>query len=138
MKRIVSATALLAAAVLSLAGLRSEELRSPFERARSEAADRKTLVLVDFTTEWCGWCRKLEREVYPDPAVLRQLSRVVFLRLDAEHEGAPLARRYGVAGFPMLVFVAPSGRVAGEMLGFLPADAFAAKAKAIIDAQREP
>jgi thiol:disulfide interchange protein len=91
-------------------------------------------VLVDFTTEWCGWCRKLETEVYPDPAVSRQMARVVYLRVDAEREGAALAQRYGVDGFPTLIFLAPSGEVAGRVLGYLPAPAFAARARSIIDA----
>jgi len=132
--KAISATSLLAAAVLALVGLTADELRSPFDRARKEAESRHTLLLVDFTTEWCGWCRKLEREVYPDPAVARQLSRVVYLRVDAEQEGAPLARRYCVTGFPTLLFLTPSGGVEGSLLGYLPAEAFAARARQIIDA----
>ena len=138
MKRAISATSLLAAAVLALAGLTASELRSPFERARKEADARRTLLLVDFTTEWCGWCRKLEREVYPDPAVARQLSRVVYFRVDAEREGQALAQRYGVTGFPTLLFLTPSGAVAGSVLGYLPPAEFAARARAIIDAGEEP
>jgi thiol:disulfide interchange protein len=136
--KTLSATTLAAVLVLFLAGLTNDELRSPFDRAARLASDRRTLLLVDFTTEWCGWCRKLEREVYPDPAVAGQLSRVVYVRLDAEREGAALARRYGVDGFPTLIFLTPSGSVAGQILGFMPAPEFAAKARAIIDASREP
>lgn len=137
MKKVFSGTAFAAVAVLCLAGLTTDELRSPFERAVRQAADRKTLLLVDFTTEWCGWCRKLERDVYPDPAVSRQLSRVVYVKLDAEREGATLARRYGVSGFPTLIFLTPSGQIAGEIAGYLPATAFAARARSIIDAKVE-
>lgn len=138
MTKSFSATALAAVLVLCLAGLTNDELRSPFDRAARLASDRKTLLLVDFTTEWCGWCRKLEREVYPDPAVSGQLSRVVYFRIDAEREGAALARRYGVDGFPTLLFLTPSGSVAGQILGFMPPPEFAAKARAIIDASRGP
>ncbi len=134
MKKIFSGTALAALAVLFLAGLTTDALTSPFGQAARQAADRHTLLLVDFTTDWCGWCRKLEAEVYPDPAVSRQLSRVVYLRVDAEREGAALARRYGVEGFPTLIFLTPSGGVAGQILGYLPAPAFAARAQSIIDA----
>jgi thiol:disulfide interchange protein len=128
-KRILSVTSVVAAGVLALAGLSSSVLRSPFERARREAESRKTLLLVDFSTEWCGWCRKLENEVYPDPRVAQQLSRVVYLQVDAERDGEPLARRYGVDGFPTLLFLRPSGEVAGSVVGFFPAPAFAARAR---------
>ena len=134
MKRILSATSLAAVGVLTLAGLTSSGLRSPYERARREAQSRQTLLLVDFSTEWCGWCRKLEQEVYPDPEVARQLARVVYVQVDAEREGESLARRYGVDGFPTLLFLGPSGRVEGSVRGYLPAPAFAARARAIIDA----
>ncbi|MGH9443370.1 MAG: thioredoxin family protein [Thermoanaerobaculia bacterium] len=138
MTKGLSATAVAALLVLGLAGLTNQELRSPFDRAARLASDRKTLLLVDFTTEWCGWCRKLEREVYPDPSVSEQLARVVYVRLDAERDGAALAQRYGVDGFPTLLFLTPSGRVAGEILGFVPAQEFAARARSIIDASGVP
>lgn len=138
MTKAFSATTVAALLALGLAGLTNDELRSPFDRAERAASDRRTLLLVDFTTEWCGWCRKLEREVYPDPAVAGQLSRVVYFRVDAEKEGAGLARRYGVDGFPTLMFLTPSGAVAGRILGFVPAPEFAARARDIIDASGTP
>jgi thiol:disulfide interchange protein len=136
--RTLSATTLAAVLVLCLAGLTNDELRTPFDRAARLASRRGTLLLVDFTTDWCGWCRKLEREVYPDPAVAGQLARVVYVRVDAEREGSALAERYGVDGFPTLLFLTSSGRVAGQIVGFLPAPEFAARARGIIDASREP
>ncbi len=138
MTRTLSATTLAAVLVLCLAGLTNDELRTPFDRAERLASRRGTLLLVDFTTDWCGWCRKLEREVYPEPAVAAQLSRVVYVRVDAEREGAALAERYGVDGFPTLLFLTPSGGIAGQIVGFMPAPEFAAKARGIIDASRKP
>lgn len=138
MTRTLSATTLAAVLVLCLAGLTNDELRTPFDRAERLASRRGTLLLVDFTTDWCGWCRKLEREVYPEPAVAAQLSRVVYVRVDAEREGAALAERYGVDGFPTLLFLTSSGGIAGQIVGFMPAPEFAAKARGIIDASRKP
>ena len=137
MRKLVSGTAVAALAVLFLAGLTTDELKPPFDRAEGLASRRHTLVLVDFATDWCGWCRKLETDVYPEPAVARQLSRVVYLRLDAEREGEALAQRYGVDGFPTLLFLTPSGEVAGRIVGYLPPPAFEMRARSIIDASRK-
>jgi thiol:disulfide interchange protein len=132
-KRTFSPTA--AAGLLALAaGLVPALALSPLDLARREAARKHALVVVDFYTDWCGWCRVLDRVVYPDPEVRRELDRAVFLRLDAEGEGAEAARQYRVDGFPTIVFVDGAGREVGRIRGFAPAPQFAERARAILDA----
>ena len=135
MTRTFSLTA--AAGVLALAaGLLPAMALSRFDLARREAASRRAAVALDFYTDWCGWCRVLEQAVYPDPAVRRELDRTVFLRLDAEGEGADEARRYRVDGFPTIVFVDAGGHEVGRIRGFYPAPQFAERARAILDGAR--
>ena len=134
MRRILSLTA--AAAVLALgAGVAPALSRSPLDLARRAAAARHTVVVVDFYTDWCGWCRVLDRSVYPDPAVRRQLDRTVFLHLDAEGEGADAARRYRVDGFPTVVFLAADGREIGRIRGLFPAAEFAEQSRRILESR---
>jgi thiol:disulfide interchange protein len=134
-KRTFSLTA--ASGFLALAaGLVPAMTLSPLDLARQEAARRRALVALDFYTGWCGWCRVADRAVYPDPAVRRELDRTVFLRLDAEGEGADAARRYRVDGFPTIVFVDAAGGEIGRIRGFYPAPEFAARAHEILDAAR--
>ncbi len=90
------------------------------ERARAEAGDRDTLVMVFFYTDWCGWCRRLEKETFTDPEVRRELDRLVAMRVDAEDEGAELAARYDVDSYPTLVFVDPAGDEVERILGYHP------------------
>jgi len=134
MRRIFSGTTAAAIAVLA-AALFPPLARSPLDLARREAAPER-LVVVDFYTDWCGWCQVLDRAVYPDPAVRRQLDRAVFLRLDAEREGREAARRYRVDGFPTIVFLTARGREVGRIRGFQPAPAFARLAREILDRSR--
>ena len=135
MTRTFSLTA--AAGVLALAaGLLPAMALSRFDLARREAASRRAPVALDFYTDWCGWCRVSEQVVYPDPAVRRELDRTVFLRLDAEGEGADEARRYRVDGFPTIVFVDAGGAEVGRIRGFVPAPQFAERARAILDGAR--
>lgn len=134
MNRIFSPTAAAALAVLA-AALFPALSRSPLDAARLEAAPDR-LVVVDFYTDWCGWCQVLDRTVYPDPAVRRQLERAVFLRLDAEGEGLAAARRYRVDAFPTIVFLTARGHEVGRIRGFQPAPAFARLAREILDRSR--
>jgi thiol:disulfide interchange protein len=133
MKRIASLTA--GTAVLALVAALAPALTwTPLDLARRAAAPRNALVVVDFYTDWCAWCQVLDRTVYPDPAVTRQLDRGVFLHLDAEREGAEVARRYRVDGFPTVVFLTAAGMEVGRIRGFYPARAFAERARMILDA----
>jgi thioredoxin 1 len=134
-KRTFSLTA--AAGLLALAaGFVPAITLSPLDLARREAARRRAPVALDFYTDWCGWCRVFDEAVYPDPAVRRELDRTVFLRLDAEGEGADAARRYRVDGFPTMVFVDSAGEELGRIRGFYPAPRFAERARAILDGAR--
>ena len=131
MRRILSLTAALAVIAL-VAGIAPPLAQSPLDLARRAAAARHSVVVVDFYTDWCGWCRVLDRAVYPDPAVARELDRTVFLHLDAEREGADAARRSRVDGFPTVVFLAADGREVGRIRGFYPAPEFAEHARRIL------
>jgi thiol-disulfide isomerase/thioredoxin len=87
---------------------------------------------VDFTTEWCGWCRVLEEEVFPAPEAASALAGFVAVRYDAEKgEGIELARRYRVEGFPTLVFVDAEGREIDRIVGYRPLPAFVAEVERI-------
>lgn len=95
-----------------------------FAQAQAEAQQRDTLIMIDFYTDWCGWCRRLDAETLSDSAVRRELGYLVAMRLNAEREGDELARHFGVTSFPTLVFVDAAGNEIDRILGFLPPEQF--------------
>jgi len=96
------------------------------EAAKKQATRDKKLVMVDFYTDWCGYCKKLDKETYPDSAVVKALqSGYVSVKLNAEKEGANLAQRFGVTGYPPLLFLTASGREVTRIPGYMPAGPFA-------------
>lgn len=100
--------------------------------AQSQATGKP--LCIDFYTDWCGWCKKLDADVYPNAQVQTLARRFVMLKLDAEREGAPQARSFGVTGFPTVVFVAPQGQRLTTIGGYVPADQFAATMQSVIKA----
>src|ERR1043166_2696010 len=53
---------------------------------------------IDFSTTWCGWCKKLDKDVYTQPAVGEVMKGLVNVHVDAEKgEGVELAKRFGVS-----------------------------------------
>ncbi len=79
-------------------------------------------VLINFTgSDWCGWCIKLAKEVFSQDVFVKYAGEnYVLLKLDFPRkiEQTPemkaanesLAKKYGIEGFPTLVFVDYTGK----------------------------
>jgi len=98
--------------------------RRSLAAAQAEAKQSHKLLMVDFYTSWCGYCKKLDAETYTDATVIKQTGQVVTVKVDAEHEGKDLARKYGVTGYPTVLFLNETGGVEGFFDGFMPAPKF--------------
>jgi len=85
------------------------------------------LIMVDFFTDWCYWCKELDKNTFPAPEVVELSKSLVAVKLDAEREGLALAERHGVNGFPTILFLRPDGTEFSRMIGYKPAGPFAAE-----------
>ena len=85
-------------------------------------------VLVDFTADWCGACKKLARETFVEPAVRTELDRFVMLKIDATNDEDPkvvdVQKRYKVVGLPTVILLNPDGSEAKRFTDFVPAAEF--------------
>ena len=102
---------------------------------REAGATRRPL-LVDVYTDWCGWCKRMDREVYSRADVQDYLSRkFVVVKLNAESDDAArfqgrtftsrsLAAYFGVSGYPTTVFLDAKGAPLGNLPGYAPPDNF--------------
>ena len=94
--------------------------------AQKVAKEKNQLILVDMFAEWCGWCHRFEREVFPSEAFQNASNDLVLLRLDTEDkgEGTQFARKYQVSSLPTFLLLAPDLSVAGMIRGYAPAPQF--------------
>ncbi len=92
-----------------------------YDEALRKAKQENTLVMIDFYTDWCGWCKKLDKEVFSHPDVGQAAQRIVSIRLDAEGNGESTADKYGVTGFPTILFVDGTGKPVRKVVGFVDA-----------------
>jgi thioredoxin-related protein len=107
------------------------------DQAMQQAKRSNKLVMVDFYTDWCTWCKRLDRDTYTNDRVVQLSAQFVSVKVNAEREGRSAAQRYGVNGFPTILFLTGSGEVAGKINGYRPAEPFAAEMSRIATAHRE-
>lgn len=93
-------------------------------------AENKT-IMIDFVTDWCKWCVETDRKVYTNSEVSAFANaHQINWKIDAEKgEGPELAKKYGVKGFPTIVFTNADGTEIDRIYGYLPAEQFLIKMK---------
>ena len=109
------------------------------ERAVAQASAAKHGVLLDFSAEWCTSCKEMERYTFSDPRVQSALANVALLRADVTADDADdqaLLRHFGIMGPPTIAFYGADGRERSNLrvVGYLKADAFAARAREALQA----
>jgi len=104
--------------------------------AQRQATASNKLVMIDFYTDWCGWCKKLDKDTYSADSVVKASASVVSVKINAEKEGVALAKKYGVSGFPTILFVDAKGVVAGRIVGYLPAEPFKVELEGIVGSSK--
>ena len=94
--------------------------------AQKKAKEANQLIFVDLFAEWCGWCHKMEREVFPSEAFQKATDNKVLLRLNTEDsgEGTKLAQQFSVTTLPTFLLLTPEGTIAGVLHGYLPTNDF--------------
>lgn len=94
-----------------------------FEKAKKTAKEKKLLILADFSgSDWCGWCKKLDAEVFSKPEFLTFAKKnFVLLLVDFPNkkqlpanvmkQNLELQQKYGVRGYPTVLVMNADGKV---------------------------
>ncbi len=94
--------------------------------AQKKAKTGNQLIFVDLFADWCGWCHKMEQEVFPSQAFQNATDDMVLLRLNTEdgNEGSLLARRFQANTLPTFLVLNGEGELAGTIHGYQPSEVF--------------
>lgn len=118
---------------IALLQVRAAELpwQTDLPKAQAQAKAEKKLVMLDFTgSDWCGWCIKLNKEVFSTPEFAEYAKKnLVLVEVDFPHKkkqspelkkaNQALQKKYGIEGYPTIIVLDGDGKKVGE-LGYMP------------------
>ena len=92
--------------------------------AKAQAKKTGKPIMVSFYTTWCGYCKKMDRETFKNPAVIKAVNEnFIPVMLDGDEE-SDLARAYSVRGYPTIVFADAEGNSLLASPGYRPPEHF--------------
>jgi len=98
-----------------------QDWETAFSRARAEGKP----VLVNFSAEWCVWCKHLDTITYRDAKVARVLAeQVIPLTIDIDRADGELLSRHRIDAPPTIVLLTGDGRELGRIPGYMPPTGF--------------
>ena len=107
----------------------AEELQwlTDLPKAQAQAKKENKLVMLDFTgSDWCGWCIKLNKEVFSTPDFAKYAKdNLVLVEVDfpdrKEQTAAQktaneaLKKKYKIRGYPTIIVLNAEGKQVGEL-----------------------
>jgi thiol-disulfide isomerase/thioredoxin len=93
------------------------------EKAVERAKEDGRLVVIDFTAEWCGPCKQMDRITWSNASVVKWLNdNAVAIQVDVDHDRKS-AGKFRVRAMPTVV-VMRDGKEIDRAVGLKDADAF--------------
>ena len=93
-------------------------------------------IFVDVYTNWCGWCKKMDKETFADPEVVDMVNEKFYaVKLNAENTdpiimagdtttAQMIARSMGVTGYPTIVYIKEDFKTIQPVPGYQNAKKF--------------
>ena len=103
-----------------------------YNKAQDEAKTNHKLLFLNFTgSDWCGWCIKLDKDIFSQPQFKNYAhDNLVLVELDfprkksqpteEKKQNVQLAQQYEVLGFPTIVVLNSGGQKVWQFDGYFP------------------
>lgn len=128
MKRILILACLFASATAGAKTSTPAGWIDDYDLALKRAADEKKPIVANFSgSDWCGWCRRLDAEVFDtDDFRKGATNRYVLLMVDsprdkslltekARKQNPQLVEKYRIEGFPTVLILNEKGKMLGQL-----------------------
>lgn len=101
----------------------TKDLNRVFAKANTE----NKLIYIDCYTDWCGWCKQLDKKVFCAGKVADTINRYfvsVKLEMEKDSFGILLARKYTINGFPTALILNKKGQLVQTLIGYAEPEAY--------------
>ncbi len=118
---------ILAAVAMSAGTFASDGWETDFEKASAKAKAEGKHILINFSgSDWCGWCIKLEKEVFSKEAFKAYAKENLILVLadtprddskqssGLKKQNKALKEKFSVSGFPTVIILSPAGKAVAQ------------------------
>ena len=127
-KKVLSTTIL--AIILIASNAQIEFFEGSIEEAVAKATKENKMLFVDCYTEWCYWCKVLDKKTFPDAEVGKYFNEnYVSIKLDMEREGFDVGLKYRISGYPAGLVFKSDGSLVSKGGGYMPPADFIAFGK---------
>ena len=121
-KYVITSIVFIVIAMLSCSKIEATNWETDFKKASSAAKESGKYMLLDFTgSDWCGWCMRLEKEVFSQKAfkdfaeenlvcVLVDFPSAIAQSKELKRKNMDLAEEYDVKGYPTIIILSPDGK----------------------------
>ena len=94
--------------------------------AIKKAKSKNLPIMIDIYTDWCSWCKELDKNTYANEKVIETAKKIVSVKLNPEtsKEGEEIAKKYGVKGYPTILFINTDGFVLENVGGYVEGEKF--------------
>lgn len=102
-----------------------------FEELLYTAKTQNKLLFIDCYTTWCGPCKRLSSQVFPDVNVAKFFNaNFINSKFDMEiNEGLAVANKYDIRAYPTLLWIDANGSVIHKLVGGTDAEGLIAQGK---------
>ncbi|MFV1974219.1 MAG: thioredoxin family protein [Candidatus Scalindua sp.] len=122
MRKCFITSILIVIAMLYCSKTEATNWETDFKKASSAAKASGKYILLDFSgSDWCGWCIRLEKEVFSQDAfkdfaeknlvcVLVDFPRAKEQTEELKQQNLDLERKYDIKGYPTIIILSSDGK----------------------------
>lgn len=130
LSKMTHAVLLFAALFFVSSSLFADEWITDYKAAVAQAQKEKKLLVMDFTgSDWCGWCKKLDKEVFSKSEFKDYAKKnLVLLKVDfprsipqsatLKQQNQDLAQKFSIQGYPTIIVLDANAQQVGQ-LGYM-------------------
>lgn len=112
---------------------------SSWEKLQSRAKKQNKYLFVDCYTEWCGWCKVMDKETFTDKNIAAYMNEhFIAAKIDMEKDyGINLSMKYRITGFPSFIIFSPDGKLVYKTFGFQKPEKFISELENALNQEKQ-